>query len=516
MWMVLLQGGWQPAESDEVITAWIRSGLVKRFTPIRHASWATPRNAGDIVAFSHLFGAALSTAPQAYPPPHQGATGYPRPPQYHPRATRMSGGAVAVVAAAAVGAGVGLRHLVSESAGVGVAMVLLVVVGLALMVASQLPGVPPAVRTLGGSLTKRWRWSVPGLAIMGIAAWSGFAVRGERAATCEAAVSKATALKKSGAPSPDVLDAFESAAASCHTAGMADHERTARNQAAAAKEVVATERKAAFDTSIGEARRLAANPGDAAAAVAKFEEAQKVGVLAPADAALLGRQLVAQGVELARSGKHADALAKLRLAQRTDPSSTGVNALIATEEAQVRAESSEAALTAALRVQNSKQACDTPLEVKQAWEGLRAIQPTEPQHARAVKAAAGLERCRKQMIKSLASTMRQLNRDLRVEAASKMEYKLLDEGMDARVRVSGSNKDRLTITYVLLNRAWAHKITDGGAMREGAFLRTMQDAGFRRVTFSDGFYESYYYDLEPEPMDAAAARTMDLPAPLKM
>ncbi len=80
---------------------------------------------------------------------------------------------------------------------------------------------------------------------------------------------------------------------------------------------------------------------------------------------------------------------------------------------------------------------------------------------------------------------------------NKYERQLLGEGMDVRVRLGGTLKDRLTIQYVLFNRAWAFKITDGGSMREGSFLGNLEKIGIKRVTFSDGYSESYSYDLAP-------------------
>jgi hypothetical protein len=49
-----------------------------------------------------------------------------------------------------------------------------------------------------------------------------------------------------------------------------------------------------------------------------------------------------------------------------------------------------------------------------------------------------------------------------------------------------------------MSKAVVHKFTDAGSMREGSFLSNVQKAGFRRVTFSDGYDFGIYYDLEPE------------------
>lgn len=93
----------------------------------------------------------------------------------------------------------------------------------------------------------------------------------------------------------------------------------------------------------------------------------------------------------------------------------------------------------------------------------------------------------------------------RESLADQYERKLLSDGLDVRVRLGGALKDRLTIQYVLFNRAWAYKITDGGSTNEGSFLGQMEKIGFKRVTFSDGYTESFSYDLNPTTEEEAMA-----------
>ena len=38
-----------------------------------------------------------------------------------------------------------------------------------------------------------------------------------------------------------------------------------------------------------------------------------------------------------------------------------------------------------------------------------------------------------------------------------------------------------------------HQIT-----KDGTFLAELEKIGFEKVTFSDGFYESWYYELNPQ------------------
>jgi hypothetical protein len=60
MWMVQLQGAWQPADTDDVVFEWIRQGAVGPDTLIRHSSWATPRRTSEVPTFQHF---AVSLAP---------------------------------------------------------------------------------------------------------------------------------------------------------------------------------------------------------------------------------------------------------------------------------------------------------------------------------------------------------------------------------------------------------------------------------------------------------------------
>lgn len=73
MWMVQMANGWQPADSDAVVHAWIRQGLIGPATPVRHSSWPSPRPLAEVPEFAHLFGApaTASGAVQAQVPrPH--------------------------------------------------------------------------------------------------------------------------------------------------------------------------------------------------------------------------------------------------------------------------------------------------------------------------------------------------------------------------------------------------------------------------------------------------------------
>jgi hypothetical protein len=64
-----------------------------------------------------------------------------------------------------------------------------------------------------------------------------------------------------------------------------------------------------------------------------------------------------------------------------------------------------------------------------------------------------------------------------------------------------------------------HKMTDGGSRSDGALLHSFQAAGFRRVTFRDGYDYGRYYTLKPEDEGNAGEiglRQYGLDKPLKL
>jgi hypothetical protein len=80
--------------------------------------------------------------------------------------------------------------------------------------------------------------------------------------------------------------------------------------------------------------------------------------------------------------------------------------------------------------------------------------------------------------------------DARKAYARDLEVRLLDEGMDVRVATRGTDHTTLRMTYVLVNRVWAHQLSKNGEM----FARLRQ-LGFTRLELRDGYNESYSWDL---------------------
>lgn len=81
----------------------------------------------------------------------------------------------------------------------------------------------------------------------------------------------------------------------------------------------------------------------------------------------------------------------------------------------------------------------------------------------------------------------------REQWAEAYELGLLNEGLDVDVTLSGKFRTNVKIRWVLLSRASVQQIVD-----DGTFLANLETIGFEKVVFSDGYYESWTYTLEPQ------------------
>jgi hypothetical protein len=154
-------------------------------------------------------------------------------------------------------------------------------------------------------------------------------------------------------------------------------------------------------------------------------------------------------------------------------------------------------VAAARKVVSDSKACDTPNAIAEAWKGLRQVHKDDPEWSSAVNLASGLERCRTQVARSLSKGLRSIMVGQRQSWAMAAEKKMLDEGMEVDFTLAGAQKDQLTVKWALMGKVAVHKLTNDGSMSDGSFLSQMQKVGFRRVTFSDGWRFSVYYDLNP-------------------
>lgn len=71
-----------------------------------------------------------------------------------------------------------------------------------------------------------------------------------------------------------------------------------------------------------------------------------------------------------------------------------------------------------------------------------------------------------------------------------MERKMLSEGYDFTFSTSGAEDDVLTIKFVLMSRPIVYKLTN-----ESDFLQNMKKVGLKKVIFTDGYGDSWSFDL---------------------
>ena len=153
----------------------------------------------------------------------------------------------------------------------------------------------------------------------------------------------------------------------------------------------------------------------------------------------------------------------------------------------------EQAVQDALDVANNRDQCETPLSISEAWNALREIPSDDPSFKGAKRAAARLEKCRKKAERAFDRGLRDVMKAQRERYVENLDRVMLETGVDAVVTAHGKYKDRLKIKWVLMGRAMAHQMAN-----DAGIVAAAEKIGFTRVTFSDGFYESFHYDLEPQ------------------
>lgn len=77
----------------------------------------------------------------------------------------------------------------------------------------------------------------------------------------------------------------------------------------------------------------------------------------------------------------------------------------------------------------------------------------------------------------------------RKQYAAELRDHFLDQGMDIKVSVSGSNNDRLKLQFVLFNDVWLHRF------QKGSLIGEIRSKGFKRIDMSDGYNWGYYFTM---------------------
>lgn len=393
---------------------------------------------------------------------------------------------------------------------------------------------------------------------------SGLNMKWQIIAHCDEASAAARATANKGGASVDVT-VFEAARDACKDAG--DEDEVARLTALEreATKAAARESESRHDKAISHARQLATQDLDAA--LKAFSEAKSYGPVQGKDAKLWAELLADKGNAALKAGDSKEAVELLGSALRIAKKDAVVSASLArAHQAEgVRLSAAEAYVealkhfesaarfglegreirqqlastkksavakiakerdgmvqgwvTAANAVSSEPERCNHAEQIGAAWADLRKVSKDDLQYSQARRAAQGLERCRRKLRKDLVAVTLGIRKRAREDWARTFERQMLDQGMDVRVSLRGSRKTVVKVTYVLIGRVGVHQITNGGSMRPGSTLANLQDLGFRKVVFSDGYDESYSYDLEPWDDVAAVEKSLvkyGLKSPLKL
>src|SRR6266540_30151 len=88
--------------------------------------------------------------------------------------------------------------------------------------------------------------------------------------------------------------------------------------------------------------------------------------------------------------------------------------------------------------------------------------------------------------------------------ANAIDKAFLEAGLNVQITFGDGLKDRITFSWPLMSRASVYQLNKSSDLLESA-----TKVGFKRATFTDGFDESWYYDLKPEDEEAALTKSLD-------
>jgi hypothetical protein len=121
---------------------------------------------------------------------------------------------------------------------------------------------------------------------------------------------------------------------------------------------------------------------------------------------------------------------------------------------------------------------------------LAAIEKGAPEYVKAqalLVAMAAQDKRDAEFTAALESKLRIANRK---NFAEKLEQSFLDMRMDADVSAVGPGFTKLRIRYALVTKVTANDLTKSGVIDQA------QEAGFKKVEFTDGHYSAWTWDLD--------------------
>jgi hypothetical protein len=127
---------------------------------------------------------------------------------------------------------------------------------------------------------------------------------------------------------------------------------------------------------------------------------------------------------------------------------------------------------------------DNKLAVARAHLAAATEPLTETQRAEHRRMTVSIDR-------QLAAIAAVAARAARVAYATELEKSLLDQRLNVTVRTKAAQATTLEIEYVLVNKVWAHEMSKN----DDLFTR-LRLLGFRRFVITDGYDDSWYWDLK--------------------
>jgi hypothetical protein len=79
----------------------------------------------------------------------------------------------------------------------------------------------------------------------------------------------------------------------------------------------------------------------------------------------------------------------------------------------------------------------------------------------------------------------------RKQFAAKLENDYLDQGLDITVSATGSQSTVLRLKWILVSRVMAHQFS-----KNAELFANLRDAGFSRLVITDGYDETWYWDIK--------------------
>jgi hypothetical protein len=130
-------------------------------------------------------------------------------------------------------------------------------------------------------------------------------------------------------------------------------------------------------------------------------------------------------------------------------------------------------------------------QIEEAVRHLKAIPPSiSVEGAKAKALGRDLTALRKKRQEELTRIKAMLRRGLRDQMAKNIENSMLDKGYNVDVSAIGDDHTVLHLKWVLVSKVMAHQLT-----KQAEFFENARAAGFRRIEITDGFRQTWYWDL---------------------